>query len=294
MQGQAVRLSIDAVVVSVTDETPRVLTVAGLPRLPSGPFVPATDRTLELAARRLIREQTGMQVGYLEQLYTFGDRFRAAHGATEDVRLVSVGYLALVGAGAAAAATAGVAWHDWYRSFPWEDERGGAAPRRAELIAFARDAAAGLAPLRRRAQLAFGLDGSVWNGEAVLERYELLYELGAVAEAPEARAAFGAPMELDHRRILATAIGRIRGKIRYRPIVFELLPPTFTLSELQRTVEALAGTRLHGPNFRRLVEETGLVEGTGERRPTLGRPAEAYRFRPEVLAERPDPGIGIR
>jgi hypothetical protein len=36
------------------------------------------------------------------------------------------------------------------------------------------------------------------------------------------------------------------------------------------------------------------VEGTGERRPTLGRPAGAYRFRPEVLAERPDPGIGIR
>ena len=70
-------------------------------------------------------------------------------------------------------------------------------------------------------------------------------------------------MALDHRRILATALGRVRGKLKYRPVVFELLPPTFTLSRLQRVVEALAGVRLHKQNFRRLVERGGLVEGTG-------------------------------
>ncbi|KGM30291.1 NrtR DNA-binding winged helix domain-containing protein, partial [Inquilinus limosus] len=57
-------------------------------------------------------------------------------------------------------------------------------------------------------------------------------------------------------------------------VVFELMPPTFTLSQLQRTVEALAGLRLHAPNFRRLVDSQGLVEETGEvAGGTGGRPA---------------------
>ena len=68
-------------------------------------------------------------------------------------------------------------------------------------------------------------------------------------------------MVADHRRILATAIARLRGKIKYRPIVFELMPPSFTLLQLQRTVEALAGVRLHKPNFRRLVEQQGCDRG---------------------------------
>jgi hypothetical protein len=76
--------------------------------------------------------------------------------------------------------------------------------------------------------------------------------------------------------------------------VFELIGETFTLSELQSTVEALAGMRLHAPNFRRLVAESGIVERTGQQQRTSGRPAETFRFRPDVLAERPDPGIGIR
>ena len=82
-------------------------------------------------------------------------------------------------------------------------------------------------------------------------------------------------MLADHRRILATAIGRLRGKIKYRPVVFELMPPSFTFLQLQRTVEALAGVRLHKQNFRRLVEQQGVVEETGEvASETGGRPAE--------------------
>jgi hypothetical protein len=104
----------------------------------------------------------------------------------------------------------------------------------------------------------------------------------------------GRPMALDHRRILATALGRLRGKLKYRPVVFELLPPSFTLLQLQRVVEALAGVRLHKQNFRRLVETGGLVEGTGRRHPpTGGRPAELFVFRREVLRERPAPGVGL-
>lgn len=293
------RLGIDAVVVGVRDDTPHVLTFGtdGPPRLPSGPFEPARDRTLDLAARRVIGDQTGLREGYLEQLYTFGDRNRDPREVRGGPRFVSVGYLALTAMNGAAV-PAGAAWSSWYRFFPWEDARKGRpaildqtiVPLVRRWMAEGRDDAA----RAFRARVAFGLDGAHWNDEAVLERYECLYELSQAPDGTNAIAALGEPMDLDHRRILATAIGRLRGKIKYRPVVFELIGDTFTLSELQSTVEALAGMELHTPNFRRLVADSGIVEPTGERRRTSGRPAETFRFRPDVLAERPDPGIGIR
>ncbi|MEI9932063.1 MAG: hypothetical protein WDM89_16360 [Rhizomicrobium sp.] len=149
-------------------------------------------------------------------------------------------------------------------------------------------------------RLCFGHDGTAWDEEKVLERYELLYESGLVQEAArdgrvaKHDAVLGAGMTFDHRRILATAIARLRGKMKYRPVVFELMPPTFTLLELQRTVEAISGIRLHKQNFRRLVEGQGLVEGTGKFAPIArGRPAELFRFRREVLSERPAPGVRL-
>ena len=152
-------------------------------------------------------------------------------------------------------------------------------------------------------RLCFGTDAIAWDEEKVLERYELLYEAGLVREAQRDRHAapaggpippLGADMVFDHRRILATAMGRLRAKMKYRPVVFELMPPEFTLLELQRTVEALSGIRLHKQNFRRLVEAQGLVEGTGRlSRKSGGRPAEQFRFRREVLRERPAPGVRL-
>jgi len=292
--GNEIVLGLDSVVVRLERERPVVLTVSGddTPLLPAAPFDPVLDRTLELAARRSIAEQAGIDVGYLEQLYTFGDRHRDPREVTGGPRYVTVGYLALTGASSEGNAAAG--WRDWYEFFPWEDRRSGLPPILSGEImplvrSWMRDG-----ERRLRATAAFGLDEAPWNDEAVLERYEILYEIGAVGEAPHATQAVGRAMGLDHRRILATAIGRLRGKIKYRPVIFELLNETFTLWELQRAVEALAGTRLHKPNFRRLVEESGIVIGTGDRIPTSGRPAETYRFRPEVIAERPDPGIAIR
>jgi hypothetical protein len=151
-------------------------------------------------------------------------------------------------------------------------------------------------------RVAFGLGAAPWNEELVLERYELLYEAGIVFEAgrdtgraADDDAAAGVAMAVDHRRILATAVGRLRGKIKYRPVVFELMPPSFTLLQLQRTVEALSGVRLHKQNFRRLVEQQGLVEETGAiSAATGGRPARLVRFRREVLLERPAPGLRLR
>jgi hypothetical protein len=94
-------------------------------------------------------------------------------------------------------------------------------------------------------------------------------------------------MTHDHRRILATGIARLRAKIKYRPVVFELMPPQFTLLQLQRAVEALAGRRLHKQNFRRLIEQQELVEETGAiAAEPRGRPAKLFRFRRAVVAER--------
>jgi hypothetical protein len=77
-------------------------------------------------------------------------------------------------------------------------------------------------------------------------------------------------------------------------VVFELMPREFTLTELQRTVEAVSGRHLHKQNFRRLVESAALVEATGElSTATGGRPAALFRFRGEVLAERPAAGLRL-
>jgi hypothetical protein len=104
----------------------------------------------------------------------------------------------------------------------------------------------------------------------------------------------GTPLAHDHRRILATAMARLRAKIKYRPVVFELLPDKFTLLQLQSTVEALAGLRLHKQNFRRLVEAQGLVEETGAMTSgTSGRPAKLFAFRREVLQERAAAGTKL-
>jgi hypothetical protein len=99
-------------------------------------------------------------------------------------------------------------------------------------------------------------------------------------------------MASDHRRILATALSRLRGKIKYRPVVFELLRERFTLSALQRTVEGILGLSLHTQNFRRALEKTGLVNGTGRLETgTGGRPAELYEFRRDYVRGIAAPGL---
>ena len=143
----------------------------------------------------------------------------------------------------------------------------------------------------QRIEANFAASPRGWNEELVLQRYELLYEAGLVPEAARRGAVAPPPageaMMHDHRRILATGIARLRAKIKYRPVVFELMPPSFTLLQLQRAVEALAGRRLHKQNFRRLIDQQHLVEETGGvSTETGGRPAKLVRFRREVLVER--------
>lgn len=297
MNGAHVEVGINAVIVAVTGDDPRVLTVGrdGELGLPFGTLDPDRDRTLERALRRWVGEHTGIELGYVEQLYTLGDLGRHPDPL---IRLVSVTYLALVRESEVGQAT----WWDWYELLPWEDWRAGRPAVLADAIVPAlsqwADGASDESEARReRVEIMFGLEGSAWDPERTLERYELLWEAGFVPEAGASRRddrVHGHPMRLDHRRIAAQALGRLRGKLRYRPVVFELVPETFTLSGLQRLVEALWGARLHTQNFRRLLDRGGLVEGTGEMDPaTGGRPAELYRFRREVIRERPAPGVGL-
>ena len=311
-----VTVGLHATIVAVTGAEPRVLTVSGggahdpMPALPFGPLDPDRHRTLELGLRAWVREQTGMDLAHVEQLYTFGDRDRAGAGGGR-TRVIAVAYLALVRERHPAAGHP-AAWQPVYRFLPWEDRRDGEPVLLRDRIRPALDAWIAGAPegggrreRRGRADITFGSGAAPWDAERVLDRYELLYEAGLVAEAGRAAGpvpagaapgppGFGAPLALDHRRILATALGRLRGKLKYRPLVFELLPEAFTLLQLQRTVETLAGVRLHKQNFRRLVERGALVEGTGRVEPaTGGRPAELFRFRREVQHERPAPGVGL-
>jgi len=197
-------------------------------------------------------------------------------------------------------ASGAASWQDWYRYFPWEDRRSDPAPALMQVLhrALSEWERAGADPASRRkrharAAITFGLDDFPWNEELVLQRYELLFEAGAVAESGarglrmSAHQVPGMSMLHDYRRMMATGMARLRAKIKYRPVVFELMPESFTLLQLQQTVEALAGRTLHKQNFRRLIEQQALVEETGESSAAAaGRPAKLFRFRSEVVLER--------
>ncbi len=193
-----VEIGLNAAIVAVADNEPVVLIirndadVAGATDgLPFGPFSPLQHRTFEGGLRAWVHRQTGLELGYAEQLYTFGDRGRHAEPGDVGPHIVSIGYLALTQAKPSLDMQHG-AWRSWYQYFPWEDWRRGRPdileltiePRLREWAASQRAVANGV-PISRgeRARMCFALDGAAWDEEKVLERYELLYEAGLVEEA---------------------------------------------------------------------------------------------------------------
>lgn len=322
-QDAAVVIGLSATIVAVQGHEPKVFIVRGAEHtlsagvnptneegdaLPFGPFDPGRHATLELGLRSWVKEQTPLNPGYVEQLYTFGNRGRYAGQAGEGSRVVSIGYLALTNQ-EQAKTTDKVFWGDWYSYFPWEDWRQGKPKIINETIELglkrwvnAAETKEEKANRRLRADLCFGMDDIPWDEEKVLERYELLYEARLIYESIRDKGikvdyvlAPGRSMLYDHRRILATAMGRLRGKLKYRPVVFELVPPEFTLLHLQKTVEAIVGHTLHKQNFRRLVEGSGMVEEISGKKSAEagGRPAALFRFRRDVIFERPAPGVKL-
>ena len=296
-----------AVLITITDNTAQVLTVDQGKLLPNGPLMPL-HRSLQAGVRQWVEEQTQQPLGYLEQLYTFVDTNRR----NEDGHaLVYVSYLGLVQEQQAKQAQSQASWQDWYDYFPWENHLTGTPDIITNLILPAlymwADSAEDEA-IRQRRHKRIGLCWGVsqtseshknganaseadtidWVAEHVLLRYEMLYEADLVPESPNYHPnrlaanwsqQIGLPMYYDHRRVIATAISRLRAKIEYRPLIFGLMPDSFTLSHLQQSVEALSGMRLHKQNFRRLLESQNLVMPTGESSSAQrGRPAKLYRF----------------
>ena len=201
-------LTVDCVVFGLDDEDLKVLLIQrGLPpfegqwALPGG-FV-RMDETLEEAAERELREETGLADVYLEQLYTFGDLDRDPRE-----RVVTVAYYALVNL---------------------------------------RD---------HRVQAATDARSAAWF---------------AVEDC--ARLAF------DHARILRMALQRLRGKVRYQPIGFELLPPKFTLRQLQHLYEKVLDRPLDKRNFRKKILGMGILVELDEIETDVAhRAARLYRF----------------
>ena len=222
-------VTVDCVVFGLDEEDLKVLLIQrdvppfrGQWALPGG-FV-RMDEDLEQAARRELREETGVSLPdlYLEQLYTFG-------GVDRDprFRVVSVAYYALVN----------LADH--------------------------------------RVQAGTDAEGAAWFGASDLPR-----------------------LAFDHAEILATALRRLKGKVRYEPVGFELLPPKFTLTQLQRLYETILERPLDKRNFRKkvlkLAEETGiLVELDEVQQDVAHRAARLWRFDEEKYRRVKKKGINF-
>ena len=306
-----------AAIIAVVDDEPvvRVVPAGTTSRLPSAPFCPKQHPTLEAGLRAAVRDDTGLELGHVEQLQTVslatasltnGETGAAQPRHATSLHTLSVGYLALAH-GTALSDEERAGWQSCYAFFPWEDWRHG-KPRvlreeiEPQLQAWAKADAGtdGSQPVRRdRMRICFGENDHTWDEEKVVERYDLLTDAGLIADngfhgrAPKGAAAHG--LVSDHRRSLAAALSRLRATIKSRPLVFDLMPELFTLYELQRAVEAVLGPHLHKQNFRRLVEHMGLVEPTdGIKSHTGGRPAKLFRFRQECLLERMQPGVRVR
>jgi 8-oxo-dGTP diphosphatase len=207
-------LSVDCAVFGLSERGLEVLLIQrdsspfeGAWALPGG-FV-RENEGLEDAARRELREETGLAEVFLEQLYTFGAIGRDPRG-----HVVSVAWVALVNV-------------------------------RDHAVSAATDA-----------------------------RDAAFFPIGDLPE-----------LAFDHDEILALAEERVRGKVRYRPIGFELLPERFTLAQLQHLYETVLGRELDKRNFRKKLLAQGFLEDTGEREEGVPhRPARLYRFDPEAYA----------
>jgi hypothetical protein len=282
---------------------------AGLDAWPGGFVDLHLDADTLPAAYRELSEETGQhEVGMVQELRTYARRGRdprefagfwdaeRSEWVQRGTRVASIAHIGLMPSSDRALApdpgedARRAFWTTPYRYLPWEDQR---SEEGREALA---RAIAGLGPAARElpaVQRIFGLAGNPWNEELVAERYALLGEAGLVEEALRDRwgrvrgpreASLGEPMAFDHRTMLADALSRIRGQVKYQPLVIAaLLPPTFTLDEFQATLEGVLGRALHRPNFRRLVTSARLgiqlVTPTGEVRAQPGRGNDPQLFR---------------
>ena len=216
----SVRVAVDVVIFTIRDGALQVLLIrrgappfAGRHALPGG-FVNEGE-SLDAAALRELREETGVRDVYLEQLYSFGDPGRDPRG-----RVVTVAYFALM--------------------------------------------ASDRTPLRA-------------GTDAVDAQWFPVDALPVLA--------------FDHRRIVAYAVERLRNKLEYTTVGFQLLGEKFTLGELQAVYEAILGRRLDKRNFRRKIDLLGILTALRETKRTGRKPARLYRFSAARFEKLKDKGI---
>jgi len=181
----AITIILEAVIIAVTEEVPRVLTVqqghaggARMAALPSGLLDAEKDATLEKALRAWVTRQTGLGVGYVEQLYTFGDRSRDPRAASsQEQRHISVAYLALTRE-TEPAESYPAEWQNIYQFLPWEDWREGRPTIiDGKILPGLKAWLEGKVPESRRAaqrervDLCFSRAGGHWDYERCLDRY---------------------------------------------------------------------------------------------------------------------------
>lgn len=303
----------------------------GLDAWPGG-FTDWSDADTRQTAVRELCEETGVAApDFVEELasYSRNGRDPRQFAGTRDertgawtargARVTTAAYLMLTrdphGAAAPRGAddAASAHWADVYAYLPWEDVRDDV--RRRATLRTARALEAWAADDgERRARVHDLFDLAEWNEERAAERWALLMDAGLVPEARRDRwgrgaargedASFGRQMAFDHREILADALGRIRGKIKYTPAaLMALAGPEATLDELQAACEAIAGRPLHRSNFRRAVAPSPrtaprtprIVVKTGRRRAREGKgpgvAPEIYRFRDDAVRARLDTSI---
>lgn len=208
-------VTIDVVMMSLRQKDLQVLLIKrrswpyeGMWAIPGG-FV-NIDESLEMAAKRELMEETGLEDVYLEQLYTFGDP-----GRDPRTRVITVVYFALL------------------------------ASERLSVKA---------------------------ASDAVDVGWFSVYELP--------------PLAFDHEQILDYTLNRLRGKLDYTTIAFNLVPEQFTLRELQRVYEIIQHKKLDKRNFRKKILSTGILEDTGAKKMEgTHRPARLYRFNPAAEHE---------
>ena len=310
---------------------------AGLDAWPGGFLGWGEDADTREAAVRELREETGIAApDYVEPLASYsrngrdprqfaGYRDRESGAWVErGARVTSSAFLMLMRKGPetrpkGADDASEARWADVYDFLPWEDLRSapGRAAARDAVDALCAWAAERGGERRERIDHAWGFALKEWNEERAPERWALLVEAGLVPEGRRDRwgrseprgadARFGREMAFDHRQMLADALARLRGKIKYLPAALVALAwDDFTLDELQAAFEAIAGRRLHRANFRRTVAERPgerqtraprIVHGTGRRRSRgagePGVPPELFAFRADAVRARLDTSLRL-